>query len=138
MHLMMMTESKQAKSDNFMFVDIRRAHLHSTSEDECLWSCFQQERGEVGVLCFSLNSTYATRDAAVTLASTFMDTWTNMKFEVGHVDLCWCKHASKVIGRFYHGDDFVILADETALQSFATELDEALDREGLWSAGGRR
>ena len=35
-------------------------------------------------------------------------------------------HASKDIGLFYHGDDFMILADESYLQWFAQELTEAL------------
>ena len=37
-----------------------------------------------------------------------------------------CKHASKDIRLFYHGDDFVILADENYLEWFAKELNEAL------------
>ena len=55
-----------------------------------------------------------------------MDTLTSRNFEVGKSNPCLCKHASKDFRLFYQGDDVVILANESDLQWFAKELNEAL------------
>ena len=68
---------------------------------------------------------YGTRDAASNFAAIVMNALTNMKPNVGEINLCSCKHASKDMRLFYHSDDFVMLADENSLQWFAKELNEA-------------
>ena len=55
------------------------------------------------------------------------DTVTNMKSEFGKSNPClWKRTLARTSGLFYHGDDFMILADESYLQWFAQELTEAL------------
>ena len=61
-----------------------------------------------------------TRDAAANFAAIVMDALTNMKFEAGNFSPCVQTRQQL----FYHGDDFVILADENDLQWFAQELNE--------------
>ena len=59
---------------------------------------------------------YGTRDAVGNFAAIVMDTLTTMKFDVGKFKPCLCNYDSKNIRLFYHGDDFVILADENDMQ----------------------
>ena len=49
------------------------------------------------------------------------ETFASMKFEGGKFDLCLCTHARNDINVFYHGDHFVMLADETDLQCSTTQ-----------------
>ena len=62
------------------------------------------------------SGTYGTRDAASNFAAIVIDKLKNMKVDVGKFNPCLCKQGSKEIRLFYHGDDFVILADENDLQ----------------------
>ena len=84
-----------------------------------------------------IKSIDGTRDLVANFAAIVMDTLTNMNVKVGQLIPCWCKHASKDIRLFHHGDDFVLLADENDIQWFAEELNDAFDREGPWSARWR-
>ena len=79
---------------------------------------------------------HGTRNAAANSAASVMDTLTNMKFEVGKSNPCLSQHASNDFRLFYHGDDFVMLADDNELQRFAKELNEALIAEVCGVLGG--
>ena len=83
------------------------------------------ERARPG-LCALLLNVYGTRDAAANFAAVVMNTLTSMTVEVGKFNPCLCRLASKDIRLSYHGDDFVIMAEENDLQWFAKGLNEAL------------
>ena len=65
-----------------------------------------------------------------------LDTLTDMKFQLVKFNPYLCKYVSKDSGLFYQGYDFVILADESDLQWFAKELNEALIVEVRGVLGG--
>ena len=59
---------------------------------------------------------YGTRDAAANLERVVEGTLAGMEIGVGKYNPSLCKHVSKEIRRPYHGDDSVILAEESDLQ----------------------
>ena len=55
-----------------------------------------------------------------------MGTLTKMGYRVGAFSSCLCRHETKDVTLFYHGDDFGVLGEDEDLKEFAKELGEAL------------
>ena len=71
-------------------------------------------------------SMYGTRDAAANFAAMVMEVLGKMGFKIGVFNPRLCRHETKDITLFYHGDDFVILGEQADLTGFAKELGESL------------
>ena len=97
--------SKQAESYKLTFIDISGAHLYSPSRRRVFVELLaERERScKSGLI---ITNMLGTRDAVVNFASVVKDTLTNLKFEVGKLDLCLCNQASMHIILFHHGDDY--------------------------------
>ena len=74
---------------------------------------------------------YGTRDAAANFGAIVMDTLTNMEF------LFFADIAARTSDCFYHGDQLVILADETRSVVVCARTERSIDRDSPWSARWR-
>ena len=120
---LMMIGSKHAKSYKLMFIDIVRAHFHSPSRRRVFVELFSETEREVS-LVWLVTQEIVRNTRGGGFRNVRHEHTDEHQIRGWNINPCSCKHANKDIRLFYHGDDFVILADENDLQWFAEELNE--------------